>query len=88
MHPDSKPIETVADREMSFTRLIDAPREKLFRCWTDPELIPKWFTPPPWTTKRAEVDLRAGGSSLVVMCSPDGTGVPNCGVYLEVVRGK
>lgn len=88
MHPDFKPIETVAEREMSFTRLNDAPREKLFRCWTDPGLIPKWFTPPPWTTKRAEVDLRAGGSSLVVMCSPDGTEVSNRGVHLEVVRNE
>jgi uncharacterized protein YndB with AHSA1/START domain len=88
MQHESSPVETVAEREMSFTRLIDAPREKLFRCWTDPVLIPQWFTPPPWTTKRAEVDLRAGGSSLVVMCSPDGMEVPNRGVYLEVVPNE
>ena len=61
MHHESKPIETVADRELVLTRLIDAPREKLFRAWTDPLLIPQWFTPPPWTTKRAEIDLRPGG---------------------------
>lgn len=88
MQPESKPIETVAEREMSFTRLIDAPRAKLFRCWTDPELIPQWFTPPPWKTTKAEVDVRAGGSSLIVMEGPNGEVMPNRGVYLEVVPNE
>jgi uncharacterized protein YndB with AHSA1/START domain len=86
MPNEPKSAETVADRELVLTRLIDAPREKLFRCWTDPQLIPQWFTPPPWTTKRAEVDLRPGGSNCVVMCDPDGNEHPNPGVYLEVVK--
>jgi uncharacterized protein YndB with AHSA1/START domain len=88
MQDESNPIETVADRELVLTRLIDAPREKLFRCWTDPELILQWFTPPPWTTKSAEVDLRAGGSSLVVMCDSDGNEIPSRGIYLEVVPNE
>ena len=88
MNQETKPVETLAERELVLTRLIDAPREKLFRCWTDPELIPKWFTPPPWTTKRAEVDLRVGGSNLVVMCDPDGNEYPNRGIYLEVVKNE
>ena len=49
-----------AHHELSLTRLIDAPREKLFRCWTEPALIVQWFTPPPWKTTLAEVDVRAG----------------------------
>ena len=72
-------------RELVLTRLIDVPREKLFRCWTEPALIVQWFTPPPWRTIHAEIDLRAGGSSLIVMQGPDGTEMPNRGVYLEVV---
>lgn len=75
-------------RELVLTRLIDAPREKLFRCWTEPALIVQWFTPPPWKTIRAEMDVRAGGSSLIIMQGPDGTEVPNPGVYLEVVRNE
>jgi len=70
------------------TRIIDAPREKLFRCWTDPELMKQWFVPKPWTLTRVEVDLRPGGSSLVVMRSPEGQEFPNPGVYLEVVKNE
>jgi len=74
--------------ELTLSRFIDAPREKLFRCWTDPELMPIWFCPPPWGVSRAEVDLRAGGSCLVVMRGPEGQEVPNPGVYLEVVPNE
>ena len=77
-----------AHHELSLTRLIDAPREKLFRCWTEPALIVQWFTPPPWKTTLAEVDVRAGGSSCIVMQGADGTEMPNRGVYLEVVKNE
>src|SRR5438105_15321764 len=77
-----------ADRELILTRLMDAPADKLFRCWTDPKLITKWFTPPPWTTTHAEVDVRPGGASLVVMKGPNGEEIPNRGVYLEVVPNQ
>ena len=56
--------------ELSLTRLIDAPRDKLFRCWTEPALIVQWFTPPPWKTIHAETDVRAGGASYIVMQGP------------------
>jgi len=49
------------EHELVLTRLIDAPREKLFRCWTEPQLLKQWFAPAPYTTPVAEVDLRAGG---------------------------
>lgn len=77
-----------SDRELVLTRLIDAPRAKLFKCWTDPKLIPQWFAPKPWTTPKVEVDPRAGGSSLIVMRGPDGQEFPNRGVYLEVVENE
>jgi hypothetical protein len=47
--------------------LIDAPREKLFRCWTEPALLKRWFAPAPVTTPIAEVDLRVGGANRIVM---------------------
>lgn len=78
----------VNDRELELTALIDAPREKVFRAWTDPDLIVQWFTPAPWSTKSAEIDARAGGSSLIVMADPDGKEYPNPGVYLEVVPNE
>src|SRR5215510_6278882 len=42
------------DRELVLTRIIDAPREKVFRAWTEPELLKQWFAPLPWTTPVAE----------------------------------
>ncbi|WP_367873658.1 SRPBCC family protein [Luteolibacter sp. Populi] len=85
MTPEATPIE---QRELVLTRLIDAPREKVYRCWTESELVKKWFAPLPWTTPHAEMDVRPGGSSLIVMAGPDGTEFPNRGVYLEVVPNE
>jgi uncharacterized protein YndB with AHSA1/START domain len=76
------------DRELVLTREIDAPPEKLFRAWTQPELLKQWFAPLPFTTPHAELDVRPGGSSLIVMRGPDGTDYPNRGVYLEVVENE
>lgn len=77
-----------SERELVLTRLLDVPRHKLFRCWTEPQLMVRWFTPPPWKTVHAEVDLRAGGSSFVLMRGPEGQEMPNRGVYLEVVPNE
>ncbi|RJG44615.1 SRPBCC family protein [Mesorhizobium sp. DCY119] len=76
------------DRELVLTRLIDAPREKVFKAWTDAELLKQWFAPLPWTTPVVEVDVRPGGSSMFVMRDPDGNDYPNKGVYLEVVENE
>jgi len=82
---DTTPI---GERELVLTRLIDAPREKLFRAWTEVELLKQWFAPLPWTTPHAELDVRPGGANLVVMRGPDGNEFPNRGVYLEVVANE
>lgn len=74
-----------ADRELVLTRLIDAPRDKLYRAWTEPELLKRWFAPAPYTTPHAELDVRPGGASLIVMRAPDGPEMPMRGIYLEVV---
>jgi uncharacterized protein YndB with AHSA1/START domain len=83
--PETAPT---SDRELVLTRIIDAPREKLFRAWTDPELLKQWFAPLPYTTPHAELDVRPGGSSLIVMRGPDGNEFPNRGIYLEVVENE
>ena len=77
-----------SDRELVLTRVIDVPREKLWRCWTEPKLMVQWFTPAPWKTIHAETDVRPGGSSYVVMQGPDGQEMPNRGVYLEVIPNE
>jgi uncharacterized protein YndB with AHSA1/START domain len=78
----------VSDRELVLTRLIDAPREAVYRAWTEPELLKQWFAPKPFTTPVAELDVRPGGANLIVMKGPDGALMPNPGVYLEVVLNE
>ena len=77
-----------SDRDLILTRIINAPREKVFKAWTDPELLKQWFAPLPYTTPVAEVDLRPGGANLIVMRDPQGNEMPNRGVYLEVVKNE
>ena len=77
-----------SDRELVLTRLIDAPREKVYRAWTDPALLKQWFAPLPYTTPAAELDVRPGGANLIVMRAPDGREMPNRGVYLEVIPNE
>ena len=79
---------TNASRELSLSRIIDAPREKVFKAWTDPELLKQWFAPRPWTTPHAELDVRPGGANLIVMKGPQGQEFPNRGVYLEVIENE
>jgi uncharacterized protein YndB with AHSA1/START domain len=77
-----------SDRELVLTRIIDAPREKVFRAWTDPDLLKQWFAPLPYTTPVAQLDVRPGGANLIVMRDPQGNDLPNRGVYLEVVENE
>jgi uncharacterized protein YndB with AHSA1/START domain len=60
----------------------------LFRCWTDPALLKRWFAPAPYTTPAAEMDVRVGGASNIVMKSPEGQEIPNPGTILEVIPGR
>lgn len=82
------PAAPIAERELRLSREIPVQATALYRCWTEPDLVVRWFTPPPYVTVRAELDVRPGGASLIVMRSPDGQEIPNPGVYLEVVPGK
>jgi len=82
------PVTPSSDRELAISFIINAPREKVFRAWTEPELLKKWFTPRPWTTPVVELDVRPGGANLIVMRGPDGNEFPNRGVYLEVVKNE
>ncbi|MBZ9791338.1 SRPBCC family protein [Rhizobium sp. 3T7] len=77
-----------AQHELILVREFDAPREKIFKAWTDPVLMKEWFVPRPWTLSDVKVDVRPGGSNLIVMRSPEGQEFPNRGVYLEIVENE
>jgi uncharacterized protein YndB with AHSA1/START domain len=48
----SQATPATSDRDLVLTRIIDAPREKLFRAWTEPEFLRQWFSPLPYTSWR------------------------------------
>lgn len=74
--------------DLLLERTVDVPPEAVFRAWTVPAQIIQWFTPAPWTTVDAEVDLRPGGIFRSVMRSPEGKDMPNVGCILEVVENR
>jgi uncharacterized protein YndB with AHSA1/START domain len=75
-------------RTLTLTRYIAAPPEKVYRAWTDADVLKRWFAPKPSETPHAELDVRPGGASLVVMRGPDGQDMPNRGVYLDVQANR
>lgn len=84
----NKTTTSAEGRDLILTRVIHAPRETVFKAWTRAELLQQWFAPLPWTTSKAQMDPRAGGSSLIVMRSPEGQEFPSSGVYLEVIENE
>lgn len=74
------------DREITGTRVFDAPRELVWKAWTDPQHVAHWFGPNGFTTTTSEMDVRPGGYWRFVMHGPDGTDYPNEIHYLEVVK--
>jgi uncharacterized protein YndB with AHSA1/START domain len=74
--------------ELSITRTLSAPRASVWRCWVEGALLKQWYCPKPWSVSVADLDVRPGGASLIVMNGPDGEVMPNPGQYLDVVPGE
>lgn len=72
-------------REITLTRLYDAPRALVFKAWTDAGLLARWWGPKMFTNPVCEVDARPGGRLRIVMRGPDGNDYPMRGVFQEVV---
>jgi uncharacterized protein YndB with AHSA1/START domain len=72
------------DREIVATRVFDAPRELMFKMWTEPEHIAQWWGPRGFTTTIYEMDVRPQGVWRFVMHGPDGADYQNKIVYLEI----
>jgi uncharacterized protein YndB with AHSA1/START domain len=76
---------TASDSDFVSTRLFDAPRELVFKAWTDPKHMARWWGPHHFTNPVCELDVRPGGKWRIVMRGPDGSLHPANGVYREVV---
>lgn len=72
--------------EVRFTRVFDAPRDLVWKAWTDAKQLAQWWGPRGFTTPRCELDLRVGGAIRIDMKGPDGTVYPMSGVYQEIIE--
>jgi len=73
-----------ADRLVTITRVLDAPRELVFRMWSQPELLTRWYGARGWNLVGCEVDLRPGGAYRFLSRGPDGQDMVQRGVFREV----
>jgi len=71
--------------DLVLEREIGAPRELVWKAWTQPEHLKKWFAPAPWTISECEIDLQPGGMFYTVMKSPEGQAFPSAGCFLAIV---
>ncbi len=71
--------------EVVITRVFDAPRERVWKAWTDAEFFKRWWGPKDFTAPSVTMDPRVGGRYLGAMRSPEGQDFWSKGVYREVV---
>ena len=70
---------------MVVTRVFDAPRELVWKAWTDPQYVKQWWGPKGFTAPFCQMDFRVGGKFLYCMRAPDGQEFWNGGKYHEIV---
>jgi len=74
--------------DLELRREVDVPPHLVWRAWTEPELLMKWFTPAPWRTTACELDLRPGGKFRTVMEGPNGEKNDSTGCVLHVIPNR
>lgn len=92
MDTKTKPSTKSVEKELIITRIFDAPREVVWKAWTDPEEVKKWWGPKSFTAPFINIDLRVGGKYLFCMrgAGPDGVvrDFWSTGVYRDIVPLK
>lgn len=71
-------------KELTITRIFDAPRELVWKAWTEPERVKRWWGPKGFTSPVIKIDLRVGGEYLNCMRSPEGQDFWSKGVFREI----
>ena len=79
-------------KEIVITREFDAPRERVWQAWTDPEMVQRWYGPEGFTAPSIKIDLRVGGKYIWAMRGPAGSPMDRlmyiAGVYKEIVPNE
>jgi len=76
------------DTDLKIERTLDAPRDLVWKAWTDAEHIKRWWAPRPYETPEVEIDLKPGGIFYTRMTGPDGFDFKGNACVLEVVPGE
>jgi uncharacterized protein YndB with AHSA1/START domain len=72
--------------DLILTRVFAAPRELVWKAWTDPAQLAQWWGPKGFTNPVCEADARAGGAMRIHMRGPDGTVYPMTGTFVELIE--
>jgi len=81
----SSAVTESAERELVITRIFDAPRDLVWKAWTNPEHLKRWWGPKNFTAPVCKMDFRVGGKYLFCMRSPEGRDFWSTGVYKEII---
>lgn len=81
-------IKPNPELDLVLERVVDVPPALVWKAWTEPEHLKKWFTPKPWKTVDVEIELYPGGIFRTVMESPEGEKMPGEGCVLEVITNE
>ena len=84
----NSPAKLPAGEELVIRRILDAPREAVWKAWTDPKHLMRWWGPEGFTSPACKIDLRVGGKYLYCMRSPEGKDYWSTGVYRDIVPLK
>lgn len=79
-------VMTIQDRQLTITRLFDAPRSLVFKVWTQPEHFSRWLGPKDFTTIGCQMNVQVGGMYRACIRSPEGTDYWMQGIYREIVE--
>ena len=85
---DQNKSNELANNELTITRIFDAPRELVWKAWTEPEHFKKWWGPKGFTSPVSKIDLRVGGEYLSSMRSPEGQDFWSKGVFREITPSE
>ncbi len=74
-----------SEKELTIERIFGAPRDTVWRAWTEPERVMRWWGPKGFTSPVCRIDLRVGGRYLFCMRSPEGKDFWSTGTYREIL---
>jgi len=76
--------KTAPTKDITITRIFDAPRELVWKMWTEPERLKEWWGPKGWSSPTWKVDLRVEGNYIYCMRSPEGQDIWGTGSFIKI----